>query len=371
VKVESVENLSFIILEKVSKIDETTQTIEDKIFELESNTVENVVSELKDLFGCHICIEQMGILIVGGVSDAGFSSVEALTEDGKPLCILDNLPDDRRCCSADSNLVCGGLYSPTCVKFIEGNWQFEPYTLDPKRSKHVSWQQPGDELEVRLYGGQYSNYTTTIVTNSDQNLGYNMSQPSSYSCSIKLENYAVIAGGYVGNVILATVTKYDTTGPIENLPDLNFKRKSAGCGYYHNEKAQLVYLVTGGANIMGVVSTMTSTEILIEGQSQWKVPVNGDLPSRRSSMAGISINNKIFMTGGYTPSMDDVLLWDNIAEKWMYHSHLQVARRVHAASVIPMKDIKPFCKSIKSKKQKKQAKGFQPDDSSADGTGKI
>ena len=58
-----------------------------------------------------------------------------------------------------------------------------------------------------------------------------------------------------------------------------------------------VYLVTGGANIMGVVSTMTSTEILIEGQSQWKVPVNGDLPSRRSSMAGISINNKIFMTG--------------------------------------------------------------------------
>ena len=50
----------------------------------------------------------------------------------------------------------------------------------------------------------------------------------------------MIAGGYVGNVILATVTKYDTTGPIENLPDLNFKRKSAGCGYYYNEKAQLV-----------------------------------------------------------------------------------------------------------------------------------
>ena len=78
---------------------------------------------------------------------------------------------------------------------------------------------------------------------------------------------------------------------------------------------------------MGVVSTMTSTEILIEGQSQWKVPVNGDLPSRRSSMAGISINNKIFMTG--KAYFKTVIEMEFLIKKNSVPSYIQAKKRQH------------------------------------------
>ena len=53
-----------------------------------------------------------------------------------------------------------------------------------------------------------------------------------------------------------------------------------------------VYLVTGGANNVGELS---STEILISGSKSWQRV--GDLPGPANGIRGVSFNNKIIMMG--------------------------------------------------------------------------
>ena len=53
-----------------------------------------------------------------------------------------------------------------------------------------------------------------------------------------------------------------------------------------------VYLVTGGANNVGELS---STEILISGSKSWQRV--GDLPGPANGIRGVTFNNKIIMMG--------------------------------------------------------------------------
>ena len=53
-----------------------------------------------------------------------------------------------------------------------------------------------------------------------------------------------------------------------------------------------VYLVTGG----WIGENLDSTELLIEGATSWIISEK-KLPTARHDMVGVSINNKIFMTG--------------------------------------------------------------------------
>ena len=70
-----------------------------------------------------------------------------------------------------------------------------------------------------------------------------------------------------------------------------------------------VYLVTGGTKV-GLINTSltSSTEILIDGASLWtKV---GSLPTALYGVSGVSLKNKIIMTGK-----------NNICYRWIFHGN--------------------------------------------------
>ena len=53
-------------------------------------------------------------------------------------------------------------------------------------------------------------------------------------------------------------------------------------------------MVTGGRDTN--LKTLDTTELLIEGAASWIISEK-KLPTRRDGLTGVSINNKIFMTG--------------------------------------------------------------------------
>ena len=55
--------------------------------------------------------------------------------------------------------------------------------------------------------------------------------------------------------------------------------------------------MTGGITKAVGGPILKSTEILVDGENQWKFA--GDLPSAMSGLAGITFKNKLFMTGQY------------------------------------------------------------------------
>ena len=48
----------------------------------------------------------------------------------------------------------------------------------------------------------------------------------------------------------------------------------------------------------GSIDYFSSTELLVKGDTQWKI-VHDSLPARMSSLRSISINNQIITTGEY------------------------------------------------------------------------
>ena len=60
-----------------------------------------------------------------------------------------------------------------------------------------------------------------------------------------------------------------------------------------------MYLVTGGMGYWdeGPMVDVSSTEILVDGATEWIIEWVGHLPMPISRHRGISINNEIFMTG--------------------------------------------------------------------------
>ena len=57
------------------------------------------------------------------------------------------------------------------------------------------------------------------------------------TCSIQLEDFVIVTGGYGMN---KQVSKYDVGGWIEDLTEINFGRQSHGCGHYTNSNNELV-----------------------------------------------------------------------------------------------------------------------------------
>ena len=58
-----------------------------------------------------------------------------------------------------------------------------------------------------------------------------------------------------------------------------------------------VVLVTGGG-VPSTMETLVSTEIFVLGDAAWiTLPTSGDLPGPRPGLKGVSLDNKIFMTG--------------------------------------------------------------------------
>ena len=63
-------------------------------------------------------------------------------------------------------------------------------------------------------------------------------------CSIGLPEMFLLTGGVLAygqyNDTVTTVSRYTTSGWVEDLPELNKRRRSHGCGYYFNDDMQRV-----------------------------------------------------------------------------------------------------------------------------------
>ena len=98
----------------------------------------------------------------------------------------------------------------------------------------------------------------------------------------------MIVGGYSGSTrYLRQVTRYDRQGQAETLPDMTQTRFRAGCAKYG-----VVLIVTGGGSHG---QSLSSTEILTEGSLAWQQ--EQPLPLALQGIGGLTLDNKVFMTG--------------------------------------------------------------------------
>ena len=111
---------------------------------------------------------------------------------------------------------------------------------------------------------------------------------------------------------------------------------------------------------------LDSTELLVHGAAEWTS--TGALCSPRYLARGVTINNKIIVTGmlthfcalddflailkggseGYIGAssntlLDDILQFDAEAGEWQLIGHMRFARGEHATSVINFNEIKDYC----------------------------
>merc|ERR1719477_339578 len=119
------------------------------------------------------------------------------------------------------------------------------------------------------------------------------------ACAIAEETTLIITGGVnTPN----TVSRYGSSGHIEDLPLLNQGRYAHGCGSYSDNTGDQVFLVAGGYKLF-------STEMLTRTSSAW-VMVN-NLPRNIYALRGVTLGNILYMTGGYDGNnyRDEIYKW--------------------------------------------------------------
>ena len=88
-----------------------------------------------------------------------------------------------------------------------------------------------------------------------------------------------------------------------------------------------------------------NTEIFFFGSESWKGA--GKLPTPLTSLKGVSINNKIIMTGGRGEDLFDssnaVLNFNITSEQWEQVGEMTNKRFNHGASYVPVVDVIDFC----------------------------
>lgn len=303
-----------------------------------------------------------GIIITGG--DFGRSplelarSVELHQEDGSFVCMLPLLSLPRVGHGQSGQTACGGLGflvpilpTYTCETFSEGKWSVS-HQLKFQREKHSTWQSPEG---VVLLGGSPSNiggstphslYSSELLTDDGMSTElFPMKYPTSDACPIEFEDKVIMTGGgdiysYEENPVVNRVSVYNINGWMEDLPSMHDKRASHGCGHYINNNNQMVYLVTGGANNVGELS---STEILISGSKSWQRV--GDLPGPANGIRGVSFNNKIIMMGG-SVGQDyrlEMLIFNSDIEEWEILDYMLRGRFHPGVIAAPLHDYIDYC----------------------------
>ena len=72
------------------------------------------------------------------------------------------------------------------------------------------------------------------------------------------------------------------------------------------------------------------------GQLEWREVEGGELPSPRSGLRAASINDVLYVSGGYDGNyLTSILSWDPVGESWQPAGELAVAREYHAAVAVP------------------------------------
>jgi len=151
----------------------------------------------------------------------------------------------------------------------------------------------------------------------------------------------VITGG---SKTETTVTLYNESGYVHELPMLNEGKTRHGCGSYVNDEKKIVLIVAGG---WFRSSSLSSTEMLVYDDAKawtWGKP----LPSPRYNPRGVSVGNRFLLTGGYESAfspdpLKDVLMLTEDGKNWKESGAMKYARANHGASTVPQETIK-YCK---------------------------
>ena len=125
----------------------------------------------------------------------------------------------------------------TCSAFTSGEWAVT-HTLDAGRYAHSSWLSP---LGLVLIGG-VNIETPSGIRNAQLLNGtilFTIDRRLSYACGIGLMETVVVTGG--GGVYSKNTTLvYNTSGFVEQLPDMRTPRRDHACGHYVDSNNQVV-----------------------------------------------------------------------------------------------------------------------------------
>jgi len=133
-------------------------------------------------------------------------------------------------------------------------------------------------------------------------------------------------------------------GHLSDLAPLLVGRRGHGCGgYYRQGTGTQVLLVAGGVGDNRV--HLSSTEQLDGESASWKTTTS--LPRAVYGVVGISLDNTVYMTGGYDEKndadRDEILAWDADREDWVMVGMVKVARSYHALSTVNMRELIDYC----------------------------
>jgi len=297
--------------------------------------------------------DEVAILLTGGDGQFG-KSVEVITTNGTSInntCSLPEMSQLKAEHSQSGLTACGsasGFFEDpfSCIKFgNNGSWITHTKNLLYARASHSSWITPyGDIL---LIGGRYNWTTTEIVYQNGTSIrSFDPKYDTWNACLIGFPEMFIVTGGSLHSRNSATVSQYDISGWVEDLPDMNKGRNSHGCGFFYNDNMETVLLVTGGYNDDDFAH-LSSTETLRLGHSMWHD--QQPLPSVRSGLRGISLSDTVLMIGGYNrdndDDIDDVLRFDTKTSQWKKIGNLQVGRGAPGASLVNMTEVMMFCNS--------------------------
>jgi len=295
--------------------------------------------------GCSVDVQEQTILVTGGHKTE--TSAELISTNGSSICELPTMSQSKRSHTQSGLTACGDFGNDTvrrsCIKFEGGSWTTLTDNLVEKRYYQSSWvNSDGDILLIGGYGSPGSPTTTEIVyLNGTSIRSFDLKYETKLACSIEMPEMFILTGGFN---TLTTVSRYSSSGWMEDLPELNEGRIHHGCGFFYNDDMQRVFLVAGGTD--GSYNYLSSTETLVEGGQSWKV--HQDLPTGRKYLRGISLLNTVIMTGGYNSDdgdNDDVLMFDPKTSDWKKIGSMKIARANHAASLVNTVDVIDYCKN--------------------------
>jgi len=291
------------------------------------------------------------ILITGGGDK---KTVEAFSPDYQ--CVLPSLPENRIKHTMDNATLCGGertfkLSKHSCLTFSSGKW-VTSHAMAQKRYDHTSWNIK-EEGKIILMGGDRRQETETITKGKIDGVpGFRMKYYTRDACSITdhTTNSVIITGGSYER----TVSRYNTSGHVEDLPSLIRGRKQHGCGSYRDDSGEQVFLVAGGIGVTSHGSSsstdgsISSTEMLTRTKCVW-VTVN-PLPKKMYGLRGVTLGGVLYMTGGnrevegasgFHEFSSSIYKWTG--QNWERVGKMKNARVYHAVSTIRLDEIKDYC----------------------------